>query len=350
MHTFPIDTDLNEVSTLKVLSDANNKIGELKGMMNLLPNPKIILNAITIGEAKDSSAIENIVTTYDEIYEEMTSQESVSSSAKEVLRYRRAVLEGFRDLQNNTFISINSMVKIQSIIEPNRGGIRKLPGTVIRNTFTNETVHTPPQSESEIIEFLGNLEKFINENDAYDPLINMALIHFQFESIHPFYDGNGRTGRILNVLYLIMKGKLDYPVLYLSKYIISNKNQYYTLLKKAQEEESHIGDFVRYMIQGVLETSEFTIDFIRRIQKSMEETSQLMKEKIPKIYSKGLVEYLYYEFYTKNEFFRDEFNVSRNTAASYLNQLEQHGFLVSGKVGKEKIYKNTALFNLMDVW
>lgn len=178
----------------------------------------------------------------------------------------------------------------------------------------------------------------------------MALIHFQFESIHPFYDGNGRTGRILNVLYLVMKGKLDYPVLYLSKYIITTKNQYYTLLKKAQQDEAHIGDFIRYMIQGVLETSEFTIDFIRRIQTSMEETTLLMKEKIPKIYSKELVEYLYYEFYTKNEFFREEFEVSRNTAASYLNQLEQNGFLVSEKVGKEKIYKNTALFNLMDVW
>lgn len=156
MYILPIGTDLNVVSILKALSDANNKIGELKGMMNLIPNPKIILNAITIGDAKDSSAIENIVTTYDEIYEEMTSQESVSSSAKEVLRYRRAVLEGFKDLQDNTFISINSMVKIQSIIEPNRGGIKKLPGTVIRNTQTNETVHTPPHSESEIAEYLSN--------------------------------------------------------------------------------------------------------------------------------------------------------------------------------------------------
>lgn len=347
MYKLPLKTDLYDIETLKLLSTANNKIGELKGMMNLLPNPKILLNAITLGEAKDSSEIENIVTTYDEIYKEMTSRESISVAAKEVLRYRRAVSEGFRDLQEKEFISINSMISIQSIIEPNRGGVRQLPGTVKKNNFTGEIVHTPPQSRQEIMEYLDNLEQFINENEDYDPLINMALIHFQFESIHPFYDGNGRTGRILNILYLVMKRKIDQTVLYLSKYIIKNKSHYYELLKQAHQGEESVRDFICYMLQGVLETSEFTIGFIQQILKSMDEADQRMKRELPKIHSKELVDYLYYEFYTKNEFIRKELNVSRNTAAVYLNELEEHGFLVSERVGKEKIYKNTALFSLI---
>lgn len=350
VYKLPLSKDLNDVETLKLLSNANNRIGELKGILNQLPNPKILLNAITLGEAKDSSEIENIVTTYDEIYKEMTSSSSISANAKEVLRYRKAISLGFEELNKNGFISIRSLINIQDCIESNKGGIRKLPGTVIKNTKTGEIVHTPPQSEKEILDYLANLEKYINNENEYDPLINMGLIHYQFETIHPFYDGNGRTGRILNVLYLVMMNKLSFPVLYLSRYIIQNKDEYYTLLKECNTDEENIRKFVRYMLKGIIVTSNFTIQFISEIVESMEQTTVLMKERLPKIYSKELVEYLYYEFYTKNEFLRNELNISRSTANKYLKSLEEAGFLVSEKVGKEVIYKNVALFNLMEKW
>jgi len=350
VYKLPLNVDIYDIETLKLLSNANNKIGELKGILNQLPNPKILLNAVTLGEAKDSSAIENIVTTYDEIYKEMISETSLSNAAKEVLKYRTAISNSFEELKVKGFISINSLVKIQECIEGSKGGIRRLPGTVIKNTFTDEIVHTPPQSEDEILYYLKNLEDYINTNQLYDPLVNMAVIHYQFETIHPFYDGNGRTGRILNVLYLVMSGKIDYPVLYLSKYIIDNKMEYYKLLKECNMSETVITKFVQYILKGVESTSVFTINFINEIIKSMENTTNLMKKQLPKIYTKELVEFLFYEFYTKNEFLRNELNVSRNTATKYLKLLEENGFLISEKVGKEVIYKNVALFNLMDKW
>lgn len=322
---------------MKLLSNANNKVGELKGIINQLPKPQILLNAITLGEAKDSSEIENIVITYDEIYKEMTSESSISANAKEVLRYRKAISLGFEELKRNGFISIRSLINIQNCIESEKGGIRKLPGTVIKNTRTGEILHTPPQSEAEILDYLSNLEKYINQDNEYDPLINMGLIHYQFETIHPFYDGNGRTGRILNVLFLVMMNKLSYPVLYLSRYIMQNKDEYYTLLRECNNNEENIRIFVRYMLKAIEATSDFTIRFIDEIIQSMEQTTMLMKERLPKIYSKELVEYLYYEFYTKNEYLRNEFNISRSTANKYLKLLEEQ-VLSSVRKWVKKLY------------
>ena len=350
MYTLPLNINLHDdVETMILLLKANNRIGELNGILKQLPNPKILLNAITLGEAKDSSAIENIITTYDDLYKEISGV-SISPAAKEVLRYRQAILLGFEELQNNEFISIKSLINIQECIESNKGGIRKLPRTIIKNTITNEVIYTPPQSEQEIIEYLSNLEKYINTNNIYDPLLNLGVIHYQFENIHPFYDGNGRTGRILNILYLVMKNKLSYPVLYLSKYIISHKDEYYTLLKECNKKEELIPKFIQYMLKGIIFTADFTIDFVNDITESMDLTTKLMKEKLPKVYSKELVEYLYYEFYNKNESFRNTFSISRMTANKYLKLLEENGFLLSERVGKEVIYKNVALFNLMDKW
>lgn len=280
----------------------------------------------------------------------MTSESSISANAKEVLRYRKAISLSFEELKRTGFISIRSLINIQNCIESDKGGIRKLPGTVIKNTRTGEILHTPPQSEAEILGYLSNLEKYINQDNEYDPLINMGVIHYQFETIHPFYDGNGRTGRILNVLFLVMMNKLSYPVLYLSRYIIQNKDEYYTLLRECNNNEENIRIFVRYMLKGIEATSDFTIRFIDEIIQNMEQTTMLMKERLPKIYSKELVEYLYYEFYTKNEYLRNEFNISRSTANKYLKLLEEQGFVISEKVGKEVIYKNVALFNLMEKW
>lgn len=351
MKKLPFQIQFDRIDVLKALNNANHSMGELKGSMKLLPNPYILLNAIMLGEAKDSSAIENIITTFDDLYKEMSADHADNHAAKEVLRYRSAMKLGYEDLQKNGFINTNSLVRIQECIEEARSGIRKLPGTMIKNATTGVVVHIPPQSESEIRDLLDNLEQYINNNlDDYDPLIKLALIHYQFESIHPFYDGNGRTGRILNVLYLVLKNEIDLPVLYLSRYIIRNKETYYTMLKESHEDDNKIIDLVIFMLKGVDETARFTSNFIYEITGSIESVSLMMKEKCPKIYSKELVEFLFFDFYTKNEYIRKKFGLSRPTATKYLKTLEREGFLVSERVGKEIIYKNSALYNLISHW
>lgn len=350
MYKLPLSIDLYDVETLKLLSEANNKIGELKGVLNQLPNPEVLLNAVTLGEAKDSSEIENIVTTYDELFQEMTNPSVGHASAKEVLRYHKAIKKGYHYINEYDLINIRLIKEVHNEIEENVGSIRKVPGTVIKNMITNEIVHVPPQSELEILEYLSNLEQYINQNDDYDPLINMGIIHYQFESIHPFHDGNGRTGRVINVLYLVLKNKIPYPVLYLSRYINKNKSLYYELFKLVGEEENNIRNFVRYLLEGIKETAIFTIDFINDIVRSMEDSKKLMKEKLPKRDANELVDYLYSHFYTKIDFFKDEFSITRQTASTRLKELQQHGFLTMEKVGKEMIYQNVALMDLVKKW
>lgn len=348
MKNLPFNINLDTIEILKELNKANNSIGELKGVMNLLPNPSIILSLLSVGESKDSSAIENIVTTYEDIYKEMITKKPISKAAKEVNAYKKAMDLGYKKLKDKGFISTNTLVEIQSIIEPDKGGIRKLPGTIIKNMETNEVVHTPPQSENDIRSLLYNLELFINENNEYDPLINLALIHFQFESIHPFYDGNGRTGRILNILYLVLQNKIEQPILYLSKYIIENKNEYYELLKSCNQNIENIPNFVLYMLKGIYETSRYTISMVMRINELINLTKEAMKLRLKEIYSDEIVTHMFSYLYTKNEFFRDQLAISRPTATKYLKALEEEGFLVSERVGKEVVYKNIQLLNIFN--
>lgn len=351
MHKLPFDLNLEDVDILKVLSNTNNKIGELNGFVKSLPNPNIILNAVILGEAKESSEIENIVTTFDRIFKEITLNIDDSSS-KEVVNYRQAILHGFKLLKRNGYISTNMLVEIHKIVEPNVGDIRKIPGTVILNTKTNETLHTPPQNEQEIRDYLSNLEKYINysELENVDPLIKMALIHYQFESIHPFHDGNGRTGRILNILYLVLERKLTLPILYLSKYINEHKNEYYEQLNLMQKNLCNYKSYIIYMLNAINEMSEYTIKFIDKMLRCMENAKKIILEKLPKIYSKELLEYLFYDFYTKNEYFRIALNISRNTASKYLHSLAEIGVLTEEKIGKEIIYKNAFLYDLIKTW
>ena len=349
LKSLPFNIDLNQVDILLRLNEANNRIGELKGILNILPNPQIILSLINIGESKNSSAIENILSTYEDIFKEEASKNPLPTTSKEILNYKRAIELGFSDLKSKGFISVNSLVRIQEVLEPNKGGIRKLPGTVIMNDITKEIVHTPPQSEQEIRDYLRNLELYINENqENFDPLIKMALIHFQFESIHPFYDGNGRTGRILNVLYLVMRGKINTPVLYLSKYIIEHKSEYYQHLKNCNENIENIIEFVLYILDAVIDTSVATIDLILRIDSLISLTKEEMKIRLPEIYSVEIVEHLFAHIYTKNRFFRASFSISKNTATKYLKALVAHGFLIEEPLGKEVLYKNAQLFNIYE--
>ena len=343
----PFEVDLDDIEILKLLNIANYKIGELSGILNLLPNPNLILSLINIGESKDSSEIENIYTTYEDIFKVMVAKKDLSSSAKEVLNYKNAMDFGFLELASNGFISTNSLVSIQAKIEMNQPGIRRISGTRIINSRTGEVVHTPPQSETEIRELMSNLEKYINYDiEDYDPLIKMALIHYQFESIHPFYDGNGRTGRILNVLYLVLMKKIKYPILYLSKYIIQNKNKYYELLRKSNEDINNIREFVVYILKGIGETATYTVNLITQIDGLINITKIEMKARLKDIYRAEIVDYLFENLYTKNEHFRNSLGIARATATKYLKELEKEGFLTSERIGNEVIYKNIQLSNI----
>lgn len=343
----PPNVDLETKSVLKQSVRANKALAELKGYADTIPNKHILINAVMIKEAKDSSAIENIITTHDDLYRAMSDASGASSAAKEVVNYRTALWFGYKQVKAREMLTTNMIVEIQDQIEKNQAGIRKLPGTVLMNERTGETVYTPPAGEDEIRNLMGNLEKYINEDfDDIDPLIKLAVIHYQFESIHPFYDGNGRTGRIINVLYLVLKELLDSPILYLSSYIIRNKSAYYKLLQEVRTEENW-EDWIIYILTGIEETAEGTLQIIKKINVEVETMSAEIKEKLPKIYSKELTDLLFYEFYTKIAFIENGLSVSRKTAVSYLNALERDGFLTSQKIGKERIYQNKRLYDLV---
>ena len=341
------NVNLKTNKILEQLTVSSRALAELKGYANTIPNMHILINAVTINEAKDSSAIENIVTTHDDIYKVLTESGYKEENAKEVVDYRNAIWAGYEQIKKDGFINTNTIVKIQGIIEHNNAGIRKLPGTELKNSLTGETIYTPPQNEEEIRDYLRNLEKFINNNeDGIDPLIKVCLIHYQFESIHPFYDGNGRTGRILNILYLVLNKLIDSPILYLSKYINKTKQEYYKLFNEVRNNNNY-EEWILYILKGIEITSKETITLIEKIQDEMKNFKEEFRTKLPKIYSKELLESLFYEVYTKIAYIEKACDVTRLTATSYLNQLEEIGLLESEKIGREKIYKNLRLIKLL---
>ena len=341
------DYDLKTPKILEALNEATRSLAELKGLTSSIPNQHILINAITINEAKDSSAIENIVTTHDSIYKVLTESGFKEEAAKEVVDYRSAIWRGYEIIKEKGFISTNVLVELQSMIEPNKTGIRKTPGTNLVNSKTGEIIYTPPQAESEIRDLLKNLEDYINNNDDdVDPLIKMALIHYQFETIHPFYDGNGRTGRILNVLYLVLNNLLTSPILYLSNYINKNKDTYYKLFNEFRENNKY-EEWIIYILKGIEVTSKNTIDLIKQIQNEMESYKEEFMTKLPKIYSDELLYSLFYEVYTRINYIENRCGVTRQTATTYLNSLVDNGLLEYEKVGRESIYKNTRLINLL---
>lgn len=346
LEMLPLKGDIETTAVLKQLAKTSRALAELKGVARTMPNQNILINAIMINEAKSSSDIENIVTTHDEIYKAMIQPFNTTPAAKEVVDYRTAMWEGYNLVKKNGIISKYSIMAIQEKLEHNNAGIRKTLGTVIKNNVTGEIVYTPPQNYEEIIDYLNNLEKYINsELDDLDPLIKLAIIHYQFESIHPFYDGNGRTGRIINILYLVLKELLDTPILYLSKYIINNKKEYYDLFQKTRKTGVY-EEWIIYILKGIEEMSLYTIDIINSISREMLKMKNELRERT-KIYSKELLEALFFEFYTKISYIKKELNVSERTAQRYLDNLVQFGFLSSEKIGREKIYKNERLFNII---
>ncbi|WP_319560301.1 Fic family protein [Marispirochaeta sp.] len=344
----PPQTDIETKTILNQAIRSNRELARLKGYCSLLPNDSILLSSIILKEAKTSSEIENIVTTQDELYKALAnSVKEIDIETKEVLNYRSAIWTGFNQLKEHGFLSTNIITKIQSELEGNTAGIRKLPGTTLVNQISGKAIYTPPDNEEKILELLKNLEKYINEKDEVDPLIKMAVIHYQFESIHPFYDGNGRTGRILNVLYLILQGLLDKPILYLSEYIIRNKTEYYELLQNVRDKNGWEA-WILYMLKAVEITSIETLNMVSSIVDLLNETTELCRENLPKTtYSKELIDLLFVQPYTKIEFLVSAGLAERRTASKYLKQLEEIGILESFKSWKETIYVNKRLYDLL---
>lgn len=348
---FPIpnESELESVEILKGLARAHRYLAELKGVAKTIPNEGMLISTLTMQEAKDSSAIENIITTHDELFRvTVLKGEKVNQAAKEVENYRAALRESYRQTKASGLIRVKDILQMQAIIEPNRAGIRKIPGTIIGNTETGEVVYTPPQHPDEIIDLLDNLVTYINDDElsGLDPLIKMALIHHQFESIHPFYDGNGRSGRIINILYLVKNGLLDLPILYLSRYIVRTKSEYYRLLQSVRDENDW-QSWVLYILKGIEETAKETIEFINQIRTLVLETKRRMRSDLPKIYSQDLLNNLFFHPYTKVQFVIDQLGVSRITATRYLNQLAEHGFVSKHKMGRTNYYVNEPLVKLI---
>ena len=336
------------ISILKQESKSAVALAELKGLANTLPNPNILINAVILKEAQASSGIENVITTQDKLYQALYAKSTKPDVAtKEVLRYREALLMGTRLIKEREFLNTNGIIAIQKELEENNAGLRILQGTKLINDSTNEVIYTPPDNFDTISDLMKNLEEYLNnDSDDISPLIKLAIQHYQFESIHPFYDGNGRTGRIINVLYLILKGLLNEPVLYLSSFIIQNKGDYYRLLQEVRT-KNNWEDWILYMLKGVEQTAQSTIEQINKINLLFNETQKLVQEKLPRIYSKDLIEQLFIHPYSKIEFLVNNLGIERKAASRYLNGLEEIGILKSQQKGKEVIYINIKLYNLL---
>lgn len=345
----PLSIDLETKPVLKKLAKAHQALAELKGVSGVIPNQSILISTLSLQEAKDSSAIENIITTHDELYKsDVSAKQFTNFAAKEVYSYATALQNGYEKVKKTGLLVNNHILEIQQALVENSAGFRKIPGTMLKNNQTGEVVYTPPQDESQISTLMNNLELFIN-NDSLsdmDPLIKMAIIHHQFESIHPFYDGNGRTGRIINILYLVKLGLLETPVLYLSRYINQNKSEYYRLLQAVRDQQEW-ETWVLYVLEGIEQTSRQTTHLIQGMRDLMQNYKHKMREELPKIYSQDLLNNLFRHPYTKIDFVMKELQVTRNTAMKYLDELVRIGLLSKHKKWKENYYMNDALFNLL---
>jgi Fic family protein len=330
-------------AVLKRLAAASRQLAELKGVAASIPNQGILISTLGLQEAKDSSEIENIVTTHDELFQgDLLADAAPSPAAKEVLRYREALRVGFDHVRASGLITNNHLVDIQAALEHNQAGFRRLPGTALKDG-AGRTVYTPPQDAAEIVALMGALERFINEPERFaaDPLVKMALIHHRFETIHPFYDGNGRTGRILNVLYLVKEGLLDIPVLYLSSYIVRHKADYYRLLQAVREDDRW-EDWVLYMLEAVEHTAAQGIATIGGIKAALFDYKHRIRAGY-RFYSQDLINNLFTHPYTKIEHVQRDLQVSRLTASKYLDALAEGGFVRKLKVGRSNYYVNVAL-------
>lgn len=342
----PPTKDIENITILKKAITASRALSELKGAITNLPNPTLFIDTINLQEARASSAIENIITTQDELFKaSIADKKNDNPATKEVIHYKDALWFGVEQIKEKPVLTTNLFIAIMQIIKENTSGIRNTPGTQLKNPATNTIIFTPPEGENVIREKLKNLEDFIHAKDSIDPLVKMAIIHYQFEAIHPFFDGNGRTGRIILLLYLKFANLLDLPALYLSSYIIEHKDQYYTNLRKVTEEENW-EDWILYMLDMVEQTASRGRLQIAEIEKLMNKMGKEIQEILPRIYSKDLMEQLFRLPYTKRNQLEKAGLGNLKTVGNYLKELEKAGFLKSEQVGKEKLYLN---FRLLEV-
>ena len=351
--TLPLPYDLETKEILRQVNRANRKLAELKGVAQTIPNEQILISSLTLQEAKDSSEVENIVTTQDDLYRaELNLKEAaINASTKEVLNYRQAMQKGFALVRKNKLLTLNYIKQIQEVLEENKGGFRAGPGTTLQNQH-KEIVYTPPQSKVQIEEFMHNLELYINDPDMHDidPLIKMAIIHHQFESIHPFVAGNGRTGRIISILYLVINSLLDLPILYLSRYITHNKGEYYRLIQRVRDagenNQSEWEEWILFILKGVEETAEETIRLIKGMSLLMAEYKNILRPLFGRQYKHELLNNLFYHPYTKIEFIQQDMLVQRKTATKYLDMIVETGLLEKVKIKHTNYYMNVRLIEL----
>lgn len=351
--TLPLTYDVESKAVLKQLSAAHRRLAELKGIAETIPNEQILISTLTLQEAKDSSEVENIVTTQDDLYKASMDihHEMITAATKEVLSYREAIQLGFELVRRQKLLRNNDIKAIQEKLEHNRAGFRTVPGTALKRS-DGETVYTPPQDGAVIKSLMDNLEQFINDAGMsdLDPLVKMAIIHHQFESIHPFYDGNGRTGRIINVLYLVMNDLLDLPILYLSRYITQHKAEYYRLIQAIRDKDTENANeweaWILFMLKAVEATALETTQMVKGISKLMTEYKARLRPLFEKQYKHELINNLFFHPYTKIEFLQREMMVGRQTAAKYLDRIVEEGLLQKLKLGRDNYYVNDRLMKL----
>jgi Fic family protein len=342
----PPQAEIESTTILKKTIAASRALSELKGAITNLPNPTLFIDTINLQEAQASSAIENIITTQDELFKASIAEKKNDNPAtKEVIHYKDALWFGVKEIEKRPILTTTLFIAVMQIIKENQSSVRNAPGTQLKNPITNAIVYTPPEGENIIREKLKNLEDFIHADDNLDPLVKMAIIHYQFEAIHPFFDGNGRTGRIILLLYLKITGLLDLPALYLSNYIIQHKDKYYTNLRKVTE-DGNWEDWIMYMLDMVEQTAIKGRNQIDEIEAMMSEMGKEIQQQLPKIYSKDLLEELFRLPYTKRNHLEKAGLGNLKTVGNYLKELENNGFLKSEQVGKEKLYLN---FKLLEV-
>jgi len=351
--TLPLPYDLESKDILRAVNHANRKLAELKGVAQTIPNENILISTLTLQEAKDSSEVENIVTTQDDLYKaDLGIRDRISKAAeKEVIDYREALRVGYTEVRKNHILSLSTIKNIQVQLEHNTAGFRSVPGTVLKRN-DGVVIYTPPQDPVAITEHMDNLERFINDTDfcELDPLIKMAIIHHQFESIHPFYDGNGRTGRIVLILYLVAAELLDLPILYLSRYITHNKAEYYRLLQSIRDKnvdnQQEWIDWILFILRGVEQTATETIELVKGISTLMNEYKNILRPLFGRQYKHELLNNLFFHPYTKIEFIERDMQVQRKTAAKYLDMIVGTGLLEKVKMGTSNYYVNTRLVEL----
>ncbi len=341
---FPPQAPLESTSVLRALVAAHRSLAELKGVAKTIPNEGLLVSTLSLQEAQSSSEVENIITTQDALYRYQLQPESVDPASKEVARYADGLQVGYRAVRETGLLTLNTILRIQAVLEGNDAGFRRTPGTVLRNEGTGEVVYQPPSPER-VPELMAELEHYLHAEGPDDPLVRMAVAHHQFETIHPFYDGNGRTGRIINILFLVREGLLDSPILYLSRYVSQTKLQYYEELQKVRE-TGEWESWLLYLLNGVEVTARHTTGLVQAIGQLLQQYKHHIRANY-RFYSQDLINNIFRHPYTKVAFVEKDLAVSRATAARYLDALAEGGILDKHRLGRENYYINREFVRLL---